>query len=573
MKLFLRIISKDGIEEFILKKPITYIGRVNENEVILNDSAVSKKHAKLNLSKGMLEIFDLGSRNGTKVNGSVVDHKFLRHNDCIQIGNTDIIVSVQTDGEEKETHEPDKTISFTKPSGTADFDFDALQSTLIFHFDIIKSCSITRNDGMKILLATKPNSRYPFFYPRDGACAARLFRKYAISDLSFREESYQLLKDMACFLKDIQREDGYWGQRYSVNGEDEAIYKQEDNIAHAIATICNYLLTANELGKEVDDLNEFLDSINRGCLYALKHYYHNEIHLFFSTTSVHESALEQGFSCWVNFAYLYALTLVFHVCEKMDLHHMISNEAYDSRVPFQSNLLEVLTENGRFISRIDAQGRADYRPDVTMMSPFYFGFQSKKIEDIIENTMNIVRRQLWDPELGLLQRYLPFSKDTNIHIHAGNGSWINYSAILAQYYYHKEDTEMGDMILDLINKFKNKSGEIPEHISTLKRYREFMKNEWDTGLDYEKEFDKAILIDHIKFDKILKEAQKMYQAYIELEEKSVYKDENMADKGYIQFCTPLMWSHVEYSKALLARSSQTFYARDQTQIIKKKNMK
>jgi hypothetical protein len=65
----------------------------------------------------------------------------------------------------------------------------------------------------------------------------------------------------------------------------------------------------------------------------------------------------------------------------------------------------------------------------------------------------------------------------------------------------------------------------------------------------------------------------MYQAYIELEEKSVYKDKNMADKGYIQFCTPLMWSHVEYSKALLARSSQTFYARDQTQIIKKLNMK
>ena len=62
MKLLLRIHSKDGTEEFLLKKPITYIGRVNENDIILKDNAVSKKHAKLNLSKGMLEIFDLGSK-------------------------------------------------------------------------------------------------------------------------------------------------------------------------------------------------------------------------------------------------------------------------------------------------------------------------------------------------------------------------------------------------------------------------------------------------------------------------------------------------------------------------------
>ena len=572
MRFLLRILRKDGIEDFFLKKPISYIVRISENDIILKDDHVSKKHAKLNISKGLLEISDLGSTNGTKVNGSVVDHKFLRHNDKVQIGSTELIVYVQADDEGKETHELDKTISFTSPTVTA-FDFDALQSELLFHLDIIKSCSITLDNGMRVLLATKPDSRYPFFYPRDGACAARLFRKYAISDLPFREEAYQLLEDMACFLKDIQREDGYWGQRYSATGKDETIYKQEDNIAHAIATICNYLLTTNELGKEVDDLNGCLDAVNRGCLYALRNYYHNEIHLFFSTTSVHESALEQGFSCWVNFAYLYALTLIFQVCEKMNLHHMISNEAFDIRVPLQSNLLEILSENGRFIRRIDAEGRADYRPDVTMMSPFYFGFQSKKLEDIIENTMNIVRRQLWDPQLGLLQRYLPFAADNSIHIHAGNGSWINFSAILAQYYYHKGNTEMGDMILSLINRFKNKSGEIPEHISTLKRFREFLKNEWDTGLDFKKEFDKSILTDDIKFEKILNEAQKMHRAYTEVEEKSVYKDENMADKGYIQFCTPLMWSHVEYSKALLARSYQTFYARDHTHIIKKLNMK
>ncbi len=568
MKFLLRIVTEDSIKEFSLKKPCTYIGRKSNSDILLNDNLVSAKHAKLNLSKGVLEIFDLGSKNGTKVNGISIDHTFLRNNDRIQIGDTELVAYVQVTDEDSEIHQLDKTICLSSSSGNPDLNFNDLQSELQFHFNIIKSCSIMNDNEQKILLATKPEARYPFFYPRDGACAARLFRKYSISDLPFKEEAYQLLKDMACFIKDIQREDGYWGQRYSVTGKDETIYIQEDNVAHAIATICNYLLTANALKIEVKDLNDYLDALNRGCQFALKNYYHNEIHLFYSTTSVHESALEQGFTCWVNFAYLYALTLIFEVCEQMDLHNKISDEAYDIRIPLESNLLELLSENGRFIRRIDAQGIADYRADVTMMSPFYFGFQSEKIEDIIENTMRIVRRQLWDPQLGLLQRYLPFKEDNAVHVHAGNGAWINYSAILAQYYYHKKSTEMGDTIMGLINKHRNDAGEIPEHISTLKRYRDFMKYEWDTGLDFEKEFEKSIMIEDIKFEKILEEALKMHRSYIDVEGESESKDENMSSEGCIRFCTPLMWSHVEYSKALLARSDQTFFSRDRTQMIK-----
>ena len=569
MKFMLKIMLKDGVhEEYLLKKPVTYIGRMEENDVVINDDHVSKRHAKLVISKKFLELHDLGSTNGTKVNGVFVGHKFLRHNDQIKIGNREIITQIETDKNEEDIDWLDKTICSSGVGEPIIIDFNAINSDLKFHFDMIKSCSIKRKDGRVVLLATRPDSRYPFFYPRDGACAARLFRKYAISDLSCRKEAYQLLEQMAYFLKETQRIDGYWGQRYSVAGEDEAIYKQEDNIAHAIATICNYLLTAHELGEKIVDLEGFLDSINRGCNYALKNYYRNEIHLFFSTTSIHESALEQGFTCWVNFAYLYSLTLVFRVCEEMDLHRLISNEALDILCPFKNNLFELMSENGRFIRRISADGRPDYRPDVTLISPFYFGFISKEIEAIVENSMNIVEKQLWDPELGLLQRYLPFAEDPDVHIHAGNGAWLHFSATLAQYYYYKKETEKGDMTLSLINRFKNKEGGLPEHISTLKRFREFLKNEWDTGLDFEKEFDQSILLDDIKFDKILKEAQKMYSSYIEVENSTLHKDKNMMGGGYIRFCTPLMWSHVEYSKALLARSRQTFYAREHTEIIK-----
>jgi GH15 family glucan-1,4-alpha-glucosidase len=562
--------TKDNsANEFPLEKPVTCLGRSPENDIVLTGNNISKRHAKVILSKGLLEIQDLGSTNGTLVNGTPVDHKFLRSKDRIQIGDTEIVVETRAAEAGQRPQAVDTTACFSLANESRDFDFEALQSELQTHFDVIRSCAGTRTDGTNVLLATRPDSRYPFFYPRDGACAARLFRKCAISELSFGNNAFRLLEDMAFFLKEIQREDGYWGQRYSLSGEDEGIYKQEDNIAHAISTICNYILTAVETGRKVEDLHGYMEAINKGCLHALRHYYRGEIHLFYSTTSVHESALEEGFSCWVNFAYLYALTLVYRVCEKLDVHNLIADEVYDIRAPLQSNLLELLCENGRFIRRIDSGGQSDYRPDVTLMSPFYFGFNSGKIEALMDHTMDFVRRQLWDPELGLLQRYLPFTEDPNVHIHAGNGAWTNYSAILAQYYYHRGDHETGDMILDLINSFRNAAGEIPEHVSTVKRFREFMTNEWDRGIDFEKEFEKSILIPGTNFAQILQEAQKMYRAYLEVEERASHRDRSMAGEGYIQFCTPLMWSHVEYSKALLARSRQTFYARDHTQVIKR----
>ncbi len=49
-----------------------------------------------------------------------------------------------------------------------------INSELEAHFRIIQSCSVKTNDGERILLAARPESRYPYFYPRDAACASGL---------------------------------------------------------------------------------------------------------------------------------------------------------------------------------------------------------------------------------------------------------------------------------------------------------------------------------------------------------------------------------------------------------------
>ncbi|MBC8551972.1 MAG: hypothetical protein H8D23_20180 [Candidatus Brocadiales bacterium] len=119
----------------------------------------------------------------------------------------------------------------------------------------------------------------------------------------------------------------------------------------------------------------------------------------------------------------------------------------------------------------------------TLLSPFYFGFGNEE-KSLLDNSVSFLERQLWDPELGMIQRYLPFSGDIEIHTHAGNGPWLQHTAILAQYHYWCKNAECGDEIMSLIDGYKNEKGEIPEHISTCKRFDSFMETEWQTDVWY-----------------------------------------------------------------------------------------
>jgi len=420
------------------------------------------------------------------------------------------------------------------------------------HFKIIQSCSIETDSGERLLLAARPESRYPYFYPRDGACASGLLAYLSTSDLPVADDAYELLKSIASFVLKILRGDGYIGQRYSLSSEEKSVYKQEDNNAHGLIILCNYLLTAEARGESIQDIDRFLLSINNASQFAIKNYYRPEINLFHSTTSIHESALEEGFSCWTNFAYLKAFTLVSRVNDDLDTPDIISDKILAFKSAFKHNLFSIMVSNKRFLRRIDKRGNYDFKPDFTLLSPFYFGFGNED-KVLLDNSVTFLERQLWDPELGMIQRYLPFSGDIEIHTHAGNGPWLQYTAILAQYHYWSKNAESGDELMGLIDGYKNEKGEIPEHISTCKRFESFMETEWKTGVDFAKEFDKHILQDNLDFDKILEEANNMQRAYNEVADRCMISDSTMEEGGYVMFVTPLMWSHVEYMKALLCK--------------------
>ena len=67
------------------------IGRLPECAVVLPDSNVSRRHAELQRKGDGVFVTDLGSTNGTRVNGSPVREQLLASGDEISVGSTRLI--------------------------------------------------------------------------------------------------------------------------------------------------------------------------------------------------------------------------------------------------------------------------------------------------------------------------------------------------------------------------------------------------------------------------------------------------------------------------------------------------
>lgn len=82
------ILSMDGLvlKEYALTKERTTIGRKPHNDIQIDNLAVSGEHAVIVtiLNDSFLE--DLGSTNGTSVNGQPIKKHFLQNNDIIELG-------------------------------------------------------------------------------------------------------------------------------------------------------------------------------------------------------------------------------------------------------------------------------------------------------------------------------------------------------------------------------------------------------------------------------------------------------------------------------------------------------
>jgi pSer/pThr/pTyr-binding forkhead associated (FHA) protein len=73
-------------QQMAVKAPSTTIGRSLDNDVVLESVLASRRHAVLQSEGPFVTLRDVGSRNGTYVNGARVEMQVLAHGDTIGIG-------------------------------------------------------------------------------------------------------------------------------------------------------------------------------------------------------------------------------------------------------------------------------------------------------------------------------------------------------------------------------------------------------------------------------------------------------------------------------------------------------
>ncbi len=74
------------IREFVLDKELLTIGRTNQNDVQIESKSTSSKHARIAIIGNDFFLEDLGSTNGTLVNGTPIKKHCLQNYDLIEIG-------------------------------------------------------------------------------------------------------------------------------------------------------------------------------------------------------------------------------------------------------------------------------------------------------------------------------------------------------------------------------------------------------------------------------------------------------------------------------------------------------
>lgn len=87
------LINKDTNERYPLTQSVSKIGRDKANTISLqNDSYVSRHHAWVLFIKGSYWVEDLGSTNGTLLNGEVLsERKQIFPGDRIKLGRTELV--------------------------------------------------------------------------------------------------------------------------------------------------------------------------------------------------------------------------------------------------------------------------------------------------------------------------------------------------------------------------------------------------------------------------------------------------------------------------------------------------
>jgi hypothetical protein len=91
----LQVTDPDGRgREIVIEAGGLTVGRAEDNDLITRDARVSRHHGRIVGRRGTLVYVDLGSTNGSKVNGEPVSEVVLGVGDRLEVGDTTLVLEV-----------------------------------------------------------------------------------------------------------------------------------------------------------------------------------------------------------------------------------------------------------------------------------------------------------------------------------------------------------------------------------------------------------------------------------------------------------------------------------------------
>jgi len=98
------------IERIVTEKKRISIGRTNDNDIVLENRGVSRKHAMIEFNDNAAVVMDNESLNGTFVNQRKINEEVLRDEDIITIGKYQLIYHCQSSSPNEDTASFDGTM-------------------------------------------------------------------------------------------------------------------------------------------------------------------------------------------------------------------------------------------------------------------------------------------------------------------------------------------------------------------------------------------------------------------------------------------------------------------------------
>jgi pSer/pThr/pTyr-binding forkhead associated (FHA) protein len=93
------ILKENGTSKTLeMEDDVIAIGRSKENNIIIKNIKASRRHARIERIGATYQITDLGSGNGTKVNGKKIDFQTLNPGDEIAIGDARLTLKAIDEG-------------------------------------------------------------------------------------------------------------------------------------------------------------------------------------------------------------------------------------------------------------------------------------------------------------------------------------------------------------------------------------------------------------------------------------------------------------------------------------------